>query len=262
MSSNISAYRRRLHNKLSYYSSVVTDKFLSPERLISVFLNFNQKKLLICILHGEVNKFRTGYLYSYYKQFSSSCDFLFYSDYTDIAKHVVKVSNSKTYSSNELKHLNMLNALSRLQAYNQYEYVLFVDDDTFVNLDQLLSYIKVGHFSEKVIYGELLNVNNNPTNKIYLQHPELSYLSGGAGYLAPGKLLADKKQFKNFMTGYSDVSFSLNFKGDFLRNSALFKSQNYGHYQFSVADIWKCVTFHYVKTEKDFNYYLKASKSE
>jgi Fringe-like len=248
----------RVKNKLSYNASYfLFDKWLTPELSVKKILDKQPKSVLLCILHGKCNKFRTDYLYNYYIRYKQTTDFIFYSDYENIEKHVVKVSNCTTYSSNELKHVNVLNALKK-SLKGQFSYILFVDDDTFVNLDLLLHLVNKKCFSNRLIHGEVLKPGGDGVNAIFSKYPGLEYPSGGGGYLVPCQFLSAKKRFKNFRTGFSDVSFGLNFNKEVFYNSDLLKSQNRGFYGIQEKDINKYMTFHYIRTEGEFNKYFMA----
>ena len=63
------------------------------------------KKILYVILHGSINKER---FYNIKETWGSNVDTLFYSDYEELDKNIIKVSNRNDYHSNEEKHINVL----------------------------------------------------------------------------------------------------------------------------------------------------------
>ena len=91
------------------------------------------KKILYVILHGEVYKER---YHNIKDTWGKDKDLLFYGDYEDIDKGIIKVSENKSYRSNEEKHINVLKYFNENSNYN-YEWFFFCDDDTFVNVNKL-----------------------------------------------------------------------------------------------------------------------------
>lgn len=196
------------------------------------------KKVLYLILHTEKHSDRwSGLTQGWLK----GRDYLFYSDHQDDSKNILKVTNDDTYHSNEPKFVNVITFLP--EKYMNYEWYLFADNDTWVNTDKLESMLD--SFDTEVFHG----------SKIYCwpHDKTLGYLSGGAGILIHNsKFKHLRDNFKNYKTGYSDVSLGHYMKeyGIECVDNQLFNSQPPEHYKINEEDIPNYLTFHYIK-EKD-----------
>ena len=203
------------------------------------------KKILYVILHGEVYKER---YHNIKDTWGKNRDLLFYGDYEDINNEIIKVSENKSYRSNEEKHVNVLKYFNENSNYD-YEWFFFCDDDTFVNINKLEELLIT--FDVNYVHGQLLSTNNIDGNPI--KNGVLEYLSGGAGYLIHCDLLNKiSKEIKDLNTGYSDVTLGLCLK-DLnipILNSDLFKSQPHSFYNYSDDLIKNYISFHYI-TSKD-----------
>jgi len=194
------------------------------------------KKILYVILHGIVNKNRYNNVMN---TWGRDKDVLFYADYNDDDKNVIKVSENTSYFSNEEKHINVIKFLNQNNKYN-YEWFFFCDDDTFVNTNKLEDSLNT--FDLNVVNGSVLNTWKND--------PSLYYCSGGAGYLINHNILG-KINLKNHKTGWSDVSLGLSLRETKIEciNSKLFNSQPPEFYNIEINDIKNYISFHYIKTE-------------
>jgi hypothetical protein len=121
-----------------------------------------------------------------------------------------------------------------------YDWYFFVDNDTWVNSNKLESMLD--SFDTNVLHG----------SKIYCwpNDKTLGYLSGGAGILIHNlKFKHLRDNFKNYKTGYSDVSLGYYMKeyGVECLDNDMFKSQSPSHYEISEENIPNYLTFHYIK---------------
>jgi hypothetical protein len=202
------------------------------------------KKILYVILHGEVYKER---YYNIKDTWGKDKDLLFYGDYEDIDKGIIKVSENKSYRSNEEKHINVLKYFNENSNYN-YEWFFFCDDDTFVNVNKLEELLD--SFDINQIHGQILRTSE--VNSVKIPPPILEYHSGGAGYLIHNSVLKIiSKEIKFLNTGYSDVTLGLCLRDLNLpvSNSDLFKGQPPNFYGYSNESIINHITFHYIKTK-------------
>jgi len=193
------------------------------------------KKILYLILHTEKHSDRWSNLT---QTWLKGRDYLFYSDHQDDSKNILKVTSDNTYHSNEPKFVNVVTLLP--EKYMDYEWYFFVDNDTWVNSNKLEPLLD--SFDTNVLHG----------SKIYCwpHDKTLGYLSGGAGILIHNsKFKHLRDNFKNYKTGYSDVSL-----GYYMRDynvecvdNELFKSQSPSHYEISEKNIPNYITFHYIK---------------
>jgi hypothetical protein len=202
------------------------------------------KKILYVILHGEVYKER---YHNIKDTWGKDKDLLFYGDYEDIDKGIIKVSENKSYRSNEEKHINVLKYFNENTNYN-YEWFFFCDDDTFVNVNKLEELLH--SFNINQIHGQILRTSE--VNGVKITPPILEYHSGGAGYLIHNSLLKIiSKEIKFLNTGYSDVTLGICLR-DLnipISNSDLFKGQPPNFYGYSNESIINHITFHYIKTK-------------
>lgn len=201
------------------------------------------KTILYVILHGSINKNR----YNNIKEtWGNNIDTLFYSDYEELDKNIIKVSNNNDYNSNEEKHINALKYTSN---NTHYEWYFFCDDDTFVNTKKLETSLET--FNKNTVNGLVCNCWQ-PDRNLY-------YCSGGAGYLIHHKLLntiAQNIQILN--TGFSDVTLGIHLKNSNIgtTNYDLFRSQPPAAFNYNNSDIKNYISFHYIKTKEEINLLL------
>ncbi len=245
---------------LSYYTAFfILDKFLNIEKVFKEIVLNKNKNILFLIMSGHSSKDRVDYISKYFH--ANDIDHIFYSDYNDPLKNVLKVTNSSTYSSNELKHVNILNfIISQKSFLSNYKWVYLFDDDTFVNVNLLQKLVGRSFFSTTKIHGQLLTPKNNTDNPFFLKYPQSNYLSGGAGYLCPVNLLQTKRFFKNYKTTYADNSFGLNFNLNQFEDCNLFHSQKPNFYNIDDKNISEYISFHYIKSEEVYKTYIEFCK--
>ena len=166
-------------------------------------------------------------------------DYIFYSDHEDLDKNIIKSSNDSSYKSNEEKFCNILNLIP--QEYQNYDWFLFCDNDTFVNTKLLNE--KLPDFDENIVYGQELNT--------FHRDRSLFYVSGGAGKLISNKILQlIKGNVPNRKTSYADVTlgYALRELNIPIQDYPLFKSQPPEFYGINDNDVQNFITFHYIKT--------------
>jgi hypothetical protein len=196
------------------------------------------KKILYVILHTCTRPERYDGVVNSWGQ---NVDFLFYSDCDDEEKKIVKQSNDSSYSSNELKHVNIIKYL--IKNNYQYEWFFFCDDDTFVNTKNLEKNLDL--FDKNKIHGYILK-GTWPSDK------SLIYCSGGGGYLIHKTLLSTiSKTIKTTDSGYSDVSLGICAKslGIEFNHNENFKPCNHEYFKVEKTLIKDIFTFHYVDPE-------------
>lgn len=127
------------------------------------------------------------------KTWFNDIDTIFYSDHED--EYTIKVSNEKDYKSSVIKQveiLKMINSLNEIKGYslNEYTWAFFVDDDTFINTNNLNKVLS--SLDSKSIYGQKFELKEN----IYMHGQKNKFvLSGGAGILIS---INNIKNIKNF----------------------------------------------------------------
>lgn len=136
----------------------------------------------------------------------------FFSDYSDPYKNVIKVTDDKSYHSHVIKtkegfkwfHDNKI---------NDYKWFMMIDDDTYVFVEALLSFIStLDNHNENVGYGTIINA--------WADDPNLQYFSGGAGYILSTKTLD---------TIYPDLDITPTICGDVNIGYILFKNKIQQH---------------------------------
>ena len=156
-------------------------------------------KILVLVMSSSVLKGRVqSVMDSYYNNVKkySNIDLVFYSDYDDESNDlVVKVEADFEfkYKDNEIKHAAAFK-LIRDRFYKKYDWFLFVDDDTYVNVPVLSD--NINSFSEDYIHGHYFKI--------------FDYVSGGGGCLISNKLIHNFFDFKTYNSGYADVSLGQN----------------------------------------------------
>jgi hypothetical protein len=193
-------------------------------------------KILYVIMHTQN---QSGRYDNVMETWGKDVDCIFYSDHEDLDKNIIKTSNDSSYRSNEEKFCNIVNMIP--EKYQDYDWFLFCDNDTFVNTKLLQK--EVSNFDVDFVYGQVLNT--------YHPDPELFYVSGGAGKLVSYKVLQlIKNNVTNKRTKYADVSFGYTLKelGIQIKDNQLFKSQPPHFYEISDNDVPNFITFHYIKT--------------
>ena len=202
------------------------------------------KKILYVILHTCTRPDRCNGIVN---RWGKDVDYLFYSDCEDIEKKIIKVSDDKTYKSNEEKHVNIINHLIKNDF--QYEWFFFCDDDTFVNTKKLENDLSNFNFTK---------INGCVLSGTWSQDKTLRYCSGGAGYLISNSLL---KKFSNLTkiksSGYSDVTLGIYAKEHNIEfeNNDKFRSQKPNHYGLENHSVNDFYTFHYVLSEEMIKFF-------
>jgi hypothetical protein len=159
----------------------------------------NKYKILCCILHTKNQPER----YEAIEQtWGKRIDHMYYSDHSDRAKNILKVSEQNDYTSCVDKNARVFNRLLKEDKYNNYDYYFFVDNDTYVNEVRLKSFVRKNHFDKDKIHGEIVNWN------AHLDAPVVVH--GGAGYLMHKSVLEKMKKCPIYQdVKWSDMNISL-----------------------------------------------------
>lgn len=200
-------------------------------------------KILILVMSSKVLENRIdGILNSYYNTIKNynNIDLIFYSDHEDISKKVIKLdcTFAYNYSDNEIKNLTAFNLIKN-NYYNKYDWFLFIDDDTFVNIPLLND--KLSLFDENYVYGKEMTG----------YYGDLKYVSGGAGYIISNKIIHKLFDPINYKTTFADVSVGMNMRERGLEfiNSDYFDPFNWyrnGTPEKFNNDIENKITYHYI----------------
>jgi hypothetical protein len=171
-------------------------------------------------------------------------NYIFASD-KDEGKNL-KLSERTDYQSAEQKQINSIPFLFGLS--RKFKYYMFVDDDTFVNVDNLLNFL---NSQEIKTAGRILSKTTDSGNGIFRHFPSLEYYSGGAGFLFDRQIL--EKIFYSMSyyqeTPWGDVSLGL------IMQKAGIKVEDYSNLFHSFSPktlnhgkekIIESITYHYV----------------
>ena len=179
-----------------------------------------KRRVLILIMSsGILINRRQGIVDSYMKRTKefSNIDILFYSDDEDFDTNTIKmdVPLEMHYRDNEIKTIGAINLIQK-KYHNVYDWFLFVDDDTFINIPLLDK--TINSFNEHFIYGRELTGS----------YGALRYLSGGGGFLIPNTIIDRLFGMMHYHTGFSDVNVGKNIEEQHLSiiHNDLFDSAN------------------------------------
>ena len=146
------------------------------------------KKILFAIKTTEKYESRVNAIFDTW--LSTIEDYIFYSEHEDSEKNIIKVCDDGSYGGLEIKGLNFFNLLKDIETKDGekildcYDWIFFVDDDTFVNCKKLNEFVETCDNTKA--YGEIFTYETHPSNPLY-SNPKFSKLtkwySGGAGLL-------------------------------------------------------------------------------
>ena len=198
-------------------------------------------KILYVIMHGIHHTHRYNNVIN---TWGKDVDYIFYSDYVNDDKNMIKTSNNSGYDGLEEKMINIIKIIDN--NYRQYDWYLFCDDDTFVNVNLLNK--EIGNFDEKYVYGQEFH-------QAWSNDPSLIFCSGGAGTLIhKNNLMKLSSNIKNNYVGCaSDVSLGMNLRDCqiIIKNSDLFYSDTPESKNISESEYKNYITFHNIRTEED-----------
>lgn len=190
---------------------------------------------------------------------------VFYSDHQDTDRKIVKVSDLKEYCDTEEKNINIINMIrdGYENILNDYEWICFCDDDTFIN--SRVVYEEINYLNKLCLHGNLTDRLSNPSNPIYIKPGiplDLKYLCGGAGFFISTNLLKLSGNFKNYNTGFGDVGVGMNcyYKKIPVINNELFCSNTPAIHKHSDNIIKTKLSYHYIKTDDEMKYLYSLTK--
>lgn len=182
-------------------------------------------------------------------------DYIFYSEHEDLDKNIIKVCDDGSYGGLEIKGLNFFNLLSSIQTNSGenildfYDWIFFVDDDTFVNVNMLNEFVKTA--DENSAYGEIFTYETHPSNPMFFVptfDKKTKWYSGGAGLLISTRALKKVDYFENYNTRHDDVSIGINLSKSGIEfvDSNLFKSQPPEFWGDDDNEVLNKITYHHI----------------
>lgn len=154
-------------------------------------------KILYLVLHTKLQSNRYSNIV---KTWGKNQNIIFYSDHS-FGKNIIKTSDDDSRYSGESKIISLINNF--YQYFINFDWFVFVDNDTFVNTEKLEK--EIDNFDKNKVYGHLWNCWEEDKN--------FYYCLGGAGIFISKKninYIKGKLKYKNL--GWSDVSLCLNLK--------------------------------------------------
>lgn len=139
-------------------------------------------------------------------------DYIFYTDEINDIGNQTSCSHKSSYEYCGIKQLNRFKQIIDNKEYLKYDFFLFCDDDTVINIKKIINLIQI--LDDNYVYGCRANT--------WTIDPTLYYCSGGAGFLVPSKLFKNLKIYPYqypfndekvyHLYGYSDVQAGLFFR--------------------------------------------------
>lgn len=172
--------------------------------------------------------------------------YMFASDIT--TEDNVMLTTQTGHISAEIKQLESLNYI--LKNHANFEWYFFCDDDTFVNVENLINYLNSlpEHISN---IGKVLSSETDPMNPTWKAFNKgFKYYSGGAGFAIRKDLLTKLSCKKLYITTkYSDVSMGLLLADESLHDCNLLNCNIPVVENHTIEQIKKSITYHYVKDD-------------
>ena len=172
-------------------------------------------------------------------------NYVIISDYNDESRNTVKITEDETYESNVEKNFKSFTHF--YEKYNDFDWFMNLDDDTFLNYKNLKSTLESYPLDEIFMLGRI-NYGSLPDDM------SLNYCSGGAGYIFNKKTLGVLKDidmsYNKSRFADANVGMFCRDKGIQIIDNELFHQREPEYYGFNDEVIKKSVTFHYIFNEK------------
>jgi hypothetical protein len=194
-------------------------------------------KILFVIMHGINCQHRYDNVIN---TWGKNINHIFYSDYEDIGRNIIKTSDKTGYYSLEEKMLNVVKTI--YENFKDYEWFLFCDDDTYINVKKL--FLELPNFNKDFVYGQILLHG-------WRENPEVIFCSGGAGTLIhKNNLEKIQNNITNHNIGIADVSFCMNLTKNNIKiiHSNLFYNNTPQSIGLEKINYNNYISFHNIKT--------------
>lgn len=220
---------------------------------------------ILCVIKTGINHKETR-IPVLEKTWTKHIDYLYFSDYEDSEYDMIKTTNNSTYVGAGEKGINFLNMIKDIECNDGkildiYDWIFYVDDDTFVNVNNLKEFIKTA--DKNKIYGYIFDSEKNPDNPMYQRNvisKTAKFPSGGAGVLIGSEVLNKIPKFELFVVpsfGHDDVDMGLNFQMFDVEqiDPDLFNSQNPEFHSHGEDEIKKSITYHHIDADLMYSLY-------
>ena len=136
------------------------------------------------------------------KTWAKHIDHLYFSDYEDENYDMIKTTDKVTYFGAGEKGINFLNLVKDIgrddkKILDLYDWIFYVDDDTFVNVNNLIKFVKTADNTK--VYGSIFDSEKDSDNPVYERNiisKESRFPSGGAGILIGSNVFRKIEKFE------------------------------------------------------------------
>lgn len=175
-------------------------------------------------------------------------NYLFVSDHEDF--DTIKITEESNYQSAEIKSVEIKNKMP--YEYLDNDYFFFCDDDTFLNVDFLIS--NLSSFKKNYVYGHQLSC--------WPPDRSLCFLSGGAGYLMSKEILFPiMGEIPILNSGANDVTLGLFFREKKIKIAHDDRFNPFTPETMKKNEVEKNFTFHYIQNDELMNeLFVKCNK--
>jgi hypothetical protein len=185
-------------------------------------------------------------------------DYIVCSDHENKSKNIIKVTDKKEYSELEDKSLAIFNYLKKdYSLKDRYKWIMFVDDDTYVNIKNLKNILN--ELDDQNGYGYISDCFKDCSNSFCQSEStdkSTRWFDGGAGFLFGTKSLNILKLNKK-NTPFDDLSISLNFKesGIELIHNRLFNW--HGNFKENLEKAKNQISYHHKTKSLDIKQFME-----
>jgi hypothetical protein len=185
-------------------------------------------------------------------------NYVFYTDNVNNIGNQISVTDKTSYEYCGLKQINRFKQIIKKKEYLNYDFFIFCDDDTVLNIKNINLLIK--NLDINFVYGCVGNTWT-PDNSLY-------YCSGGAGFIVPSKIFKNLKK-QPFLYPYDDEKHHHMFGWSDVQAGLFFRDNNFkcinvdGFYysepkEFNIDEknpenfdkIKEAYSFHYIRTHE------------
>lgn len=182
-------------------------------------------------------------------------DYVILSDHSDESNNTYQITYNSSYESNVEKNFKSFKFF--YEKYPDFDWYMNLDDDTFLNYNNLKEYVKTLS-NDGIFMTGYINLGSLPSDK------SLSYCSGGAGYVFNKKTL---EILKNIDVNYNRTIFADANIGMFCRdnnikliNSDLFHPREPEFHGCDDELTKKSISFHYILGQEMVNLHNRIFK--